>query len=479
MLPGVEATRLDGVASRLGPIDLEIMIRNPRFVKRDTSMPSLFAGPDRDLAEVEALKHYLSTLNAKIPEYPVGDIERGRGLYHRIGCAACHAPEVGYRPEGIPENAEIELAGLPSVPMNLADLYDIGALTHFLLTPNEHRPSGRMPDFRLTVAEASDLAAYLKAGPDLVLPENLQEALTEGRSFVRDENLVKRGRALFEAKNCTACHSVPGGNGKLSPQRARPLADLPRDSRKGCLSERPVGGAVPFFGLDEVQKRAISATLARLEDRARPDLAGEIDWRMKRLNCYACHERGGVGGPETAREVYFGFGSEKSIALGRWGHLPPSLDRIGAKLTPGWTKRVLLGDPKGGYVRDYLPARMPLYRKEEAAPLVKQFAKLDFVEVVGVPGVSRSAERGGILFSTEGEDCGKCHGVGSTRSREYPGIDLGLVKDRLQQPWFEYLLTAPYTGHPPGLAAEPAASSRPLTPDKAGDLWKWLISQTR
>ena len=35
-----------------------------------------------------------------------------------------HAPEVGYRPEDLPEGIEIELAGLPSVPMNLADKYD-------------------------------------------------------------------------------------------------------------------------------------------------------------------------------------------------------------------------------------------------------------------------------------------------------------------------------------------------------------------
>ena len=54
--------------------------------------------------------------------------------------------------------------------MNLVDLYDLQALTHFLLGSNEHRPSGRMPDYQLGENEAADLAAYLKAGPDLVLP---------------------------------------------------------------------------------------------------------------------------------------------------------------------------------------------------------------------------------------------------------------------------------------------------------------------
>ncbi|MEM7602231.1 MAG: cytochrome c [Verrucomicrobiota bacterium] len=196
-LQGVEATNLVGVATRLDDIDLEIMIRNPRFVKKDTVMPSLFAGPDRDLEEVKALKHYLASFKKEVPDYPLGDIDRGRSFYHRVGCAACHAPEVGYRPPGVPENAEIEMVGLPSVPMNLADLYDLDALTHFLLHPNTHRPSGRMPAFHLSEAEAADLASYLKAGPDLELPAHITEVLTNSEPFRHDPVLATRGeRAL-------------------------------------------------------------------------------------------------------------------------------------------------------------------------------------------------------------------------------------------------------------------------------------------
>ena len=49
------------------------------------------------------------------------------------------------------------MAGLPSVPMNLADKYDQAALMRFLLDPVAHRPSGRMPNFKLSEAEAADL----------------------------------------------------------------------------------------------------------------------------------------------------------------------------------------------------------------------------------------------------------------------------------------------------------------------------------
>lgn len=474
--PGLQATRLDGVASRLDSVNLEIMIRNPRFVKRDTIMPSLFAGPDRDLEEVEALKHYLSTLTYEVPEYPRGEIEAGRRLYHRIGCAACHAPEVGYRPVGIPDNAEIELAGLPSVPMNLADLYQLDTLTHFLLSPNQHRPSGRMPDFRLTTREAADLAAYLKEGPDLVLPENLTRALGESGEFVVDPDLARRGRALFAAKNCVACHEIPGESEAVSGHEARPLADLPSDSTGGCLSERPPGGRIPFYGLDVVQKRAIRAALERLDLQERLDLAGQIDWRMKRLNCYACHERDGIGGPETAREVYFGWGEEKAVELGRPGHLPPALDQVGAKLKPAWMKKVLLDQSGDGSVRPYMPARMPLFLSSEVEPLVRQFDRADQVEAPAGGGFLTRKAEGEVLFAAEGKNCVRCHSAGEIRSSEFPGIDLATSKKRLDTGFFRFFLLEPYSLHPPRISSDPPNSRPPLNEDEVEALSDWIFS---
>ena len=372
--PGVVATNLEGVASRLAPVELEIFIRNPRFAKRDTTMPSLFAGPDRDLDEVAALRVWLGTLKTDFPAYPVGDIGKGRALYHRIGCVACHAPENGYRPPGIPENAEIEMAGLASVPMNLADFYDLGALTHFLLYPNEHRPSGRMPDFALSVADAADLAAYLKAGPDLVLPDNLTEALV-GNAPARgipaaSPALVVKGRALFFTKQCHVCHRIPGEPAPAAPAKpsARPLTDLSPDATGGCFSERPVGGLVPFYGLDLVQKRAVAAALKRLPGRAPLEPARERDWRLKQLNCYACHELAGTGGPETSREVYFGFRDAAAVAMGRDGHLPPALDGVAPRLAKERILPFLTGADRPPSPRPRLLVPMPLFRADVAAP---------------------------------------------------------------------------------------------------------------
>ena len=372
-LPGILATNLEGVASRLSPLELEIFIRNPRFAKRDTIMPSLFAGPDRDLDEVTALRAWLESLSTPIPDHPAGDIERGRSLYHRIGCVACHAPEVGYRPPGVPDNAEIELTGLASVPMNLADLYDLGALTDFLLRPNDHRPSGRMPDFRLSLSDASDLSAYLKAGPDLILPENLTEALAPADQPT-NVDLVSRGKELFVSKQCHACHAKPGGNGnRLMKSSAKPLANLAPDAANGCFSERPIGGIVPFYGLDLVQKRAIAAALRRLGERTDLDPARELDLRMKQLNCYACHELAGTGGPETSREVYFGFRDESAVTMGREGHLPPALDGVTERLPRGQLESILSGTGGNPPIRTHLLVPMPGFRKEATAGIPELF----------------------------------------------------------------------------------------------------------
>ena len=88
-------------------------------------------------------------------EFPVfrfrAAVERGRRLFHSIGCVACHAPEAaGAEP------------AIRSVPLpDLAGKTSVAALTGFLLDPRSTSPGGRMPSLYLTPAEAEDLAIYL------------------------------------------------------------------------------------------------------------------------------------------------------------------------------------------------------------------------------------------------------------------------------------------------------------------------------
>ena len=404
-------------------------------------MPGLFSGADRDLDEVTALTHFLASKTYTIPKYPTGDVDKGREIYHRIGCVACHAPEVGFRPDHLPESTVVELAGLPSVPMNLADLYSRETLTHFLLNPHQHRPSGRMPEFGLTLAEASDIASYLKAGPERELPQNLTEALEADVAFEIDPAKSALGKELFVSKQCTACHEIQGV--KKSIRKATPLAKLSTEGNPGCLSERPVGGLVPYYGLDTVQKRAISNAIARIGEKPEWNPLTKLDWRLMSLNCYACHERAGKGGPEFAREIYFSGIGENIHDLGRWGNMPPTLESVGAKLTDQWLKKVLLSRGRDKEVRPYMLTRMPLFREEDVKPLIKQFRGLD-----SLPPLKKSGKPGSAPDETLVKDCQQCHPLGEKDSENLPGINLALAPERLRDGWFAALLKNPQSFHP-------------------------------
>ena len=500
-LTGRPATNLAGVGSRLGPLDLELFIRNPRFVKTDTIMPSLFAGPDRDLEEVQVLKHFLASLKdgpegsgtgaGETPALPVleGDAVAGQRLYHRIGCVACHAPEVGYVPEDLPEGAEIEMAGLPSVPMNLADKYDQAALMRFLLDPVAHRPSGRMPNFKLSEAEAADLAAYLKSGPAPEIPEELKAEFDAASQFTFDAEKAKLGRDLFAKKNCVACHQPESiGLEGAAAKGSKPLAELDvsdSDNRLGCLSERPPGGSVPAFFLDEVQKKAIEFALRKLSEVKPMDRADRIDWTFSSLNCYACHERSGKGGSETARQPYFAVNDVAALSTGRWGNLPPPLDNVGRKLTDEWFERILFGHGGDGEVRPYMEARMPIFDEEALRPLLADLKEADVreepieIDVSGLPKHQRG-HYGRDLLGVNGLGCVNCHGVKGRRAIGAPVIDLTQTVERLRPEYFKEVLLNPQATQP-GTMMPPMFTGRKKADQEVEQIWTYLkeIDQRR
>ena len=457
-LPGRPGSNLAGVGSRFTSLDLEMMIRNPRFIKSDTAMPSLFAGPDRDLDEILALKHFLSTLTKPLPEYPAGDVERGRILYHKIGCVACHAPEKDYRPPWVPGNIELTLAGLPSVPMNLADRYPKEAVTDLILDPAAYRPSGRMPRFPLTVQEAADLGAYLNSAPKPELPEILKKALAAAEPFEPDAELTAKGRELFGKKNCVACHA---GVTEHSPALARPLGELSFSTPAGCLSERPPGHGVPAYGLDKVQKKAIVLALETLASRAAESPEDKIDWVFATRNCYACHERNGKGGPESARQVFFTVNDRDALGNGLAAVVPPALDRAGAKLTSPWWNEVLFHQGGSGTVRPFMSTRMPIYRKSELDSVVESIQNhvekppLDFPE----PG---DPARGHRIVDINHKNCVACHGVGELPPPGDRSISLNETTRRLREEYFHEWLEAPPADHPR------------LSKTEAADVWAYL-----
>jgi mono/diheme cytochrome c family protein len=209
---------LEGVGSRLDADTLWLMIRSPQHRKKGTQMPGLFAGEEGDEEKVEALVEFLSAQRSgrresssggMLTPAATGDVERGKDLYHKVGCVACHEPALDVRPPKVPADAEVEKPGNGSVPIALADAYDVNALALFLHEPLSMRPAGRMPDMRLSKQEAADIAAYLHVG-------RVAEKATARAALKIPKQGIEKGRQVFEKMNCVACHTANGG-GNIGP----------------------------------------------------------------------------------------------------------------------------------------------------------------------------------------------------------------------------------------------------------------------
>lgn len=161
-----QAPLLDTVGARVQPAYVRRFLADPHGTKPGTTMPDVLAAlPAAERTEaIEALTHLLASTGHLSASNPVpSSIGRGRTLYQRVGCLACHDP-VESR----------QAPGATSVPLvDLAGKYTIPSLAGFLLDPLRVRPSGRMPALNLTKDEAGDLASYLlrdlrgKAAPTL------------------------------------------------------------------------------------------------------------------------------------------------------------------------------------------------------------------------------------------------------------------------------------------------------------------------
>ncbi len=456
---------LAGVGSRLDADQLWLFVRSPQYRKKGTQMPGLFAGEEGDAAKVEAIVEYLSSLKQAPPKMPVGDGAHGKQLYHQVGCVACHEPGTDFRPEKVPADMEVEKPGNASVPIALADVYDVDSLAYFLKNPLHLRPSGRMPDMRLTDQEAADIAAYLHVGRQ-------PEKAIERAALKLPPQGIEKGKALFAEMSCANCH------GGLEPKaKATAPSLMVLNKEQGCLSAVQKTG-IPRYDLNELQKRALQLALGALQKGQAPQLtpAQKVDWQMTRLNCYACHDRDGKGGPEDPRAQYFTSNDGSAESLGELAHLPPNLDHTGRKLTRAWLEKILFGE--GGRVRPYMNTRMPNFGKAETEGLIVLLPEADRRETpvqINTSGLEKHhrAELGRKLLGTTGLACVGCHGLKERKSLGPPVVRLTQTVDRLQPEYFKELLLNPQATQP-GTMMPPMFMGRKTAEKDIESIWTYL-----
>lgn len=402
---------LSAAGARVNGVHMQQFIANPSLVKPGTTMPDVLAHlPETERVRVaNELTHFLASLGTPaaslLPLPEAQAVERGRVLYHSVGCVACHTPD-----DALPG----------SVPLGpLAQKYTLTSLTEFLKDPLAARPSGRMPDSHLEVTEAEDIASYLLRG---------QKAVPE--AFQPDAALAARGKQLFVEHRCHACHSV---GEKIAPPALTALSKV--RAGEGCLSEKR--GSWPHYPLSATQRTAVKATLA--EEAKTWTSAEHVQLTLTRFNCLACHARAGLGGVASNRSEYF-TGREES--LGEQGRIPPPLTGVGAKLKAAWLREVIAN---GAGVRTTMNTRMPKFGAANAEPLVawlKQLDALPSVKFERVPESAKPRNIGRELAGTKGLNCIACHTFRG-RAAAIRGPDLTTMPERLEENWFHHFVAQP------------------------------------
>jgi mono/diheme cytochrome c family protein len=445
-LPAKAAPDLTEVGSRIAPDYLRRFLASPASAHPGTTMPDLLAGrAETERQQIaEALTHFLvaqsKTAFAADRSEPTAR-EAGKMLFHSVGCVACHGPKEANLglpatrgQEDFDDDPEVDAkeAFKPiAVPLeHVAAKYSVKSLSEFLFQPLRVRSSGRMPDMKLTPAEALAIASYLVA-----------EQPKQQQALIPNETLVSKGQEHFRDLNCAACHSLPG-------MKAAPVVRSLKgaDATRGCLSKS--GGPGPRFQLEQAQVKAIVAALRDPTPvDADPILAAKT---LTAFRCIACHVRDDYGGVPDAYSSFFA-GSEQK--LGDDGRIPPPLTLVGAKLQPAWLKKVLFD---GESVRPYMATRMPQYGAANLEDLPALFARLDVLESkpMNIPTSEPRSESerqrekllragGRELLGDKGLNCVACHTFNGKAAPGSQGIDLVTTTQRLQPGWFNSYVRNP------------------------------------
>ncbi len=494
--------QLDDVATRLSVEWIEAYVRDPAKVAPGTTMPDVLVQiPDNERpGVVRSLVAFLSTLRSSLPEVkgsgllPVphefwlnGDANRGQQLFHQVGCVACHATalvdgkqdanhSIGDAIHSEPSNASASQEGVvaqhaataldnllesldaeqlaemgltnaarafPSAPLTSVDRkYGVEGLTHFLLDPLRWRPSGRMPNLKLSPVEAADIAAYLMRRGDGRFASSLSSTDRNGsgaNSSATSDQEIANGRKWFLKLGCAQCHSAAG---VLAEVIARPLSSLNMTGKELCRDSH--GRPLVKHALTDAQIETIAALVPKLEAEVPWSSADALAAQLLSLNCLACHVRDGLGGVGRYRREY--FGTVGNVDLGDEGRFPPPLDRIGQKLQPGWLKNVLLG--RKADIRPHLQIRMPVFSSESAQSLTDLFVAIDGPPSKPV-GIDKRLEGATLAQAIDvGKQlmdaaCVQCHVFKGQALPGVIGVDVVGLENRLRPEWFHEFLKEP------------------------------------
>ena len=426
-----DAPLLANLGERYTPAFLVAWIQNPHAFRPGSLMPQVFPGdiakPDIRAADLAA---YLAAQGAPAPAKPVDPAAAAAGgaLFANLGCIACHTqPGVAVADAG----QRIPLA-------HVAAKWQPGALAEYLKDPAKTYRATRMPNFRLSDAEAAQLAAYLLSNAGQKLPP-------------APTGDAAKGAALLVSAGCINCHANAAMPGRTT------LADTLKSGwTKGCLADGPEArGTAPDFALKPAQVAALRAFAATDLSSLRQDVPAEFASRqMRELRCAACHEVDGRPSTWSTLEAECKPLRDAAPKVEHKEGDPvfdaalPALTWVGEKLRPQWSSAFIAGNPQPK-PRYWMIARMPGYAFHAeglAAGLSHQhgFATTD---APSKPVDAEAAEVGATLLGAQGGfNCIQCHPLGTrpaTAPFEAPSINLATSPQRLRPSFYDRWMIAP------------------------------------
>lgn len=407
-----------------GSIDSQFLVRylnDPAQARPGTSMPHVLGGFDAQSRDrvIRAIVAFLRSRNRQRLEPIELDPQaatRGREVFHTVGCVACHSPRDDAGRELLPED---------SVPLGqLSAKYSISSLARFLEQPLVARPSGRMPDMKLTHWEAIDLAHYLADEP----------GHTETADVPENMELLQLGRQFYLSLGCANCHEPKSATRQfIGLMQLRPA--------RGCMSLDP--DRQVRYELSRTDRASLAAALRDLREPLGSE--SQLELAMHTLRCFNCHQRNALGGVSADRDPYFHTHNQN---LGPQGRIPPTLTKVGAKLKPKWMRQVLVS---GRAIRPYLKTRMPQYGTAVVEPLMKTFQQHDRLppfDPVPLADPKEAKRVGTQLVGRDGLNCVACHTFQQKPAPTMPAVDLTEMAERLHRDWFAHYMRAPQSLSP-------------------------------
>jgi mono/diheme cytochrome c family protein len=429
---GQNAPVLAGLGNRYNPHFLADWIHDPKSVRPGTLMPKAVTGPDaaQQAADIAAMLTQGATPPAG--KLDAAQVAPGGALFANLGCIGCHQ-----RPDAEADGKPETLGRIPLA--HLSDKYQLRteALAAYLREPANHYPATRMPNFRLSEEESSQLANYLLANGRMIKRQPLKGDPT-------------RGATLLVSAGCLNCHAG------MPPTTQPPLAKVVAAGPKGCLAaDGATRASAPDFGLAPAQREALLAFLATDLASLKQDTPAEFAERQVRnLNCVACHARDGQG---SAWSKVDGECKKLRDALPAKEHVEgepvpdapiPAMTWFGEKLQTAWMAKFIAGQVEAK-PRPWLIGRMPGFAH------VATGLSLGLAHQHGLPAEepkeaapkAELAALGEKLIGVDGGfNCITCHAVGDTPATavfEAPAINFKETAERLRRGYFLRWALAP------------------------------------